>query len=694
MHKTSTPPGRLERPRSLRGRIGTPRRLLVAPLAGLLAAAVLLLAPALASADTASTLTVVGTSDVSDSGLVPNVIMPDFVKAFPQYTFKYVGSATGVAINSAKAGTGGPSALIVHAASLENQFVAGGYSYNNQYGNAIFTNDFVLAGPKGDPAGVGANAAHNIAQSFADIATAGASGHATFLTRGGTTTASGTTVEEHAIWALVNSSGLKPASLVLCTVSAADGGGMSPIKSTVQATSGLACPDSGTVNGTDAPAWYFVNAGANQGANVIATNACTVGTSGANTCYVLTDRGTYDYLSSGTSPSAGTAGIPNLAVLSSDNSASAPGGQNELVNYFHVYIINPSKPGETVNLPAAQDFVSLLTSPTFQSSLKDYLPSSAGGPPFTASASPLITTTKKLPTTYKAGKKWTVAGTVTNAQPGYPAPSGKPVSIDQIVAGVPVPVATGKTSSTGAYSISYVPPATGSYEVVTPQISQIEIPTLSPPYGDILSPAATTPVKVTVHSAVTSLRVKSEGGKAVVLGQVSPGTRHVKATVTVYDRKGSKGAFKKVATDKLSANDANFAVALNLAAAQWQFKVSFADSKAVVGSTSKTVKATIGPKPSSSLTLKSATVKKGALTLSGSVKPGAITGTKVELLGLRTSGTSARFADVGKVTLKAGATKFTIRAKLKRSYRWILQLEQVRKGQAPSYSGLKTVNVT
>ncbi len=166
-----------------------------------IAVAALLLAPALARADTSSTLTVVGTSDVSDSGLIPNLIGPQFQKAYPQFTFKYVGSATGVAIQSAESGTGGPSALIVHAASLENQFVGGGYSYNNQYGNAIFTNDFVLAGPAGDPAGIGTAGAHNVARAFADIATAGSQGKATFFTRGGTTTASGTTVEEHQIWA-------------------------------------------------------------------------------------------------------------------------------------------------------------------------------------------------------------------------------------------------------------------------------------------------------------------------------------------------------------------------------------------------------------------------------------------------------------------------------------------------------------
>ena len=120
---------------------------------------------------------------------------------------------------------------------------------------------------------------------------------------------------------------------------------------------------------SDLPSWYKINSG-NQAANVVATNACTGTGVVANGCYSLTDRGTYDYLASGTDP-AGT--IPGLQILTRDNSASAPGGANELINYFHAYIINPNSPGETVNLPAAQDFINLLTSSAVQAQLKYYL---------------------------------------------------------------------------------------------------------------------------------------------------------------------------------------------------------------------------------------------------------------------------------------------------------------------------------
>ena len=561
----------------------------------------LLVAPAFASADSPATLTVIGTSDLSDSGLEPNVIQPEFNKAFPQFTLKYIGSATGAAIQSAENGNGGPSALIVHAPALENQFVANGYSYNNQYGNAIFTNDFVLAGPTGDPAGVASNAAHNIAQAFADIATAGNNGTATFLSRGGTTTASGTTVEEHQLWALLHGSGLQPASLVLCDVSTADGGGMTPIKSTVQATSGQPCPDNGTVNGTDAPAWYAIT-GVSQAANVIEANACPSppAPSGQPTCYVLTDRGTFDYLASGTD----TAGaIPNLKIVTRDNASSAPGGANELINYFHVYIINPSKPGETVNLTAAQDFISFLASQAFQSQLKTYLPTTdSGGPPFKADASPNLTQSG-LPHNYNAKKPLTVKGTLVNAEPGYPSLSGKTVNVQQIVGGVPLTIASGKTNSTGHYRIKFAPRSTGSYEVSTGQISMIEDTTLSPPYGDILSPAATSPVKVKVHGATSNFRVQSQGGKALVLGTVAPGNGHVKGTVTVFARAvGKKGAFRKVGTDRLATSQGNFAISVPLAAGGWNVKAKFQDAKqGIVAATSRTVTVTIGPKPASSI---------------------------------------------------------------------------------------------
>jgi ABC-type tungstate transport system permease subunit len=662
------------------------RRWFAAPLLGLLAAAALLFTPALASADTSSTLTVIGTSDLSDSGMMPNLIQPAFQKAYPQFTFKYIGTATGTAISNAESGAVGASVLIVHAASLENQFVANGYSYE-RYGRAIFTNDFVFAGPTGDPAGVAANGANNIAQAFADVASAGIAGKATFVSRGGTP---GTTVEEHQIWALVQSHNLAPSGLLLCTVNSTSGGGMTPIAEGHGVTaSGQPCPNGGALpTASSLPTWY-VATGLTQGPNVLAANACTGHPSGANSCYVLTDRGTYDYLASGTNPAGSTPGLK--IVTRGPQSATAPGGVNALVNYFHAYIVSPTKPGQAVNLTAAQDFVNLLTSPALQAQLKTYLPNAdPGGPPFVATASPIITA--RLPGTYRAGKPATINGTVANAQPGFPAPANARVTVQRVVAGVPVPVGSAKTNAKGAFSLKFVPPVDGSYELTTSQIAQIEDPTLSPVFGDLLSPAATTPVKITVHSAVTKLFATSRGGKALVYGTVAPGTGHVKGVVTVL-AKGAKGRFKKVATGRLGSGDGNFAVLVSAKPGKWQYKVTYADPRQVVGASSKTVKLTVGAKPASSVKLASAKIVNGKVTVDAVVSPRAPrSGAKVELLAFKTTGGAPRFGTIVSAAIK-GRTKIALHGRLARNNSWVLELVYVQKGQASSYSTLTTVTV-
>jgi tungstate transport system substrate-binding protein len=686
---------RQPRRRDVHGRSGTTRRLLALPFLGLVTAAMFLIAPALASADTSSSLTVIGTSDVSDSGLIPNVIQPGFQKAFPQYTFKYIGTGTGNAIAMAESGAAGASNLIVHAASLENQFVAGGYSFE-QYGRALWTNDFVLAGPNSDPAGIATGAPNNIAQAFADVAAAGINAggtpKVTFVSRGGTP---GTTVSEHGIWQIVDSSGLSPAGLLLCTVSSANGGGETPIAAGHGVTaSGQPCPNSGALpTGTALPSWYAAT-GLTQGPNVQAANACNGFPSGPNSCYVFTDSGTYDYLNSGTDP-AGT--IPALKVVTSDNSANAPGGQFELINYFHGYIINPNKPGQTVNLPAAQAFLNYITSPAVQAQVAAYL--EGHGNPFTPTASPLLKSSK-IPAKFVAsgGKKLKVTGTLTNAQPGYPVLSGEPVAISKVVDGLPVSVATGKTNSQGKYSISFVPPTSGSYEVTTNQISKVEEPTLNPVFGDLLSPAATTPVKITVHSVITQLASTSQGGQALVRGQVSPGTGHVKATVTLFATQfGSKKGFKKVATYKLAANDANFAVVLpKLGQGTWLVKAKYSDPGQVVAAPDRTIKVTVGAKPNTSVSFSSVKVAKtgGKVTVSGTIKPGApASGATIEVLTMKTSGSPPQFGEKTTVKVGSGKTKFTVHFKLKTGFRFVLRLVNKQTGQSPSDTGLKTINV-
>jgi tungstate transport system substrate-binding protein len=670
-------------------------------LTGVATALVFMLAPTLAGADTSSTLTVIGTSDVSDSGLIPNLIGPQFQQAFPQFTFKYIGTASGTAITSAETGSMGASALIVHAPTLENQFVAGGFSYpQGQFGNAIWTNDFVLAGPTGDPAGVAANGANNIAQAFVDVATAGVAGTATFVSRGGTP---GTTTEEHAIWADVNAAGLTPSGVTLCAVPASLGGGLTPIKPAATITNGAACPGGVLPSSTGGtlPLWYAVT-GLTQGPNVIAANACTAATSksGANTCYVLTDRGTYDFLASGTDP-AGS--VPNLKVVTRGPQAStAPGGQFALINYFHAYVLNPAKV-PNVNLTAAQDFVNFLTSPTVQNELQNYLPTKVtgdpAGPPFVATANPTITITAPgIPTTYHAGKPVTIKGSVVNKELGFPVLNGVPVAVSQVVNGLPVkvPGATAKTDAKGNFSLSFTPPVNGSYEVTTQAISKVEDPSLTPPFGDLLSPSASAATTVKVHAAITTLKARSNGAGVAVFGSVAPGTGHVKGTVTISGRpEGSKKGFKKLATVKLAATDSNFAAAPKVAPGTWEFKAVFADAGQVTASPAKTITFKLGAKPTTSVSRDSTTVKGHTIKVPATVKPrAAAKGGVVKLLVLKaTNPAKPQFNQKDKAEVRTGKNTVTLRTKLSGAGHYLLELSYSSKGSTTSYTTLRGVTI-
>jgi ABC-type tungstate transport system permease subunit len=666
-------------------------------LVGVAVAATMLLTPSLAGADNATTVTVLGTSDVSDSGLSQNVIGPLFKAAFPQYAYHYVGSATGTAINNAEAGTGGPSALIVHAASLENSFVANGFSAGDQFGNAIFTNDFVLAGPataEGTKANVLATAPHDVARAFADVAAAGVGGTATFISRGGSTTASGTTVQEHALWKLMFDSGLTPAGVVVCAVSDADGGGMSPINPTTQATSGQPCPDSGTVSGAgnDNPPWYVINAGANQGANVLATDACTLGAVPGG-CYSLTDRGTFDYLVSGTDP-AGT--ITHLQIVTRDNAASAPGGANELTNYFHVYVLNPAKPNQTVNLQGARDFVSVLTSSTFQSRLATYLnnTSDPGGAPFRADASPGLTSAPSTDAA-TAGQTVTVTGTVSQSQPGYPAVSGATVTVSRLAGIVPVPVASAATDGSGRYSIAFTPPVSGAYQVSTGAISQIENAGLHPQYGDILSPAAAPAFSVSLTGAASISAATASPGAVQVAGTVGPAAPDGNAQVDILARPAtSTGAFSVIGSQTLAAGQSAFAVNAKLGSGAWTVQARYSDPGLVAPGASATRNVTVPSTKGPSVGVTKVSVERGTVTLSGSLgsAPAGSSGS-LRLFALTTKAKNAKFKQVARLAIEPGHRTYRIKHRFARGHRYVLQLEYVHSGQSTTFSKFRYVNV-
>ena len=399
--------------------------------------------------------------------------------------------------------------------------------------------------------------------------------------------------------------------------------------------------------------------------------------------------------------------------MTRDNSASAPGGANELTNYFHVYIINPDKPGETVNVPAAQDFVSFLTSQAFQSQLKSYLNTTTdpGGAPFVADASPTVTASG-LPSVATAGQAVTVSGDVIQPQPGFPALAGQPVVVDQLVGGVPLQVASGTTDGAGHYSVSFVPRSSGSFQVATPQLSQIENASLNPAYGDLLAPAATSATSMSVQGIVSLTSAKVSSQSVTVSGGILPAAPDSSGQVTILARKGTSGAFSQIGGAALTAGQTAYAASGNLTPGTWQVEAIYSDPGQLLSATSRVVGVTIPNAPSGSPTasFKKLKVKNGAITVSGQLgRAVSGSGAQVKLFALRTvtlkkSGKTVRksilvrvdassFKQAGKANVKNGSKNFTVKAKLKRGFRYVLQLQFSQKGHPTTFSKLRTVDV-
>src|SRR5882724_10004918 len=185
----------------------------------------LLLRPLAQGADPASRNVILSTTtSTQDSGLL-DVLIPLFEKQ-TGYSVKTVSVGTGQAL--ALAAKGDADVALVHAPSLEKQYVADGKLLNRRL---VMYNDFVIIGPKEDPAK--ARLAKNAVGALKAIEQAKAS----FVSRGDN---SGTHVLDKALWKLA---GVEP-------------------------------------NG----AWY-IEAGQGMGA--------TLGIANERNAYTITDRGTY-----------------------------------------------------------------------------------------------------------------------------------------------------------------------------------------------------------------------------------------------------------------------------------------------------------------------------------------------------------------------------------------------------------------
>jgi tungstate transport system substrate-binding protein len=131
------------------------------------------------------------TTSTENSGLLA-VLLPPFEKKFG-CKVDVVAVGTGKALKLGEAGD--VDVVFVHARKLEDTFVAGGFGVNRR---DVMYNDFVLLGPREDPAGVGRTI--GAPDAFRAIAAQGSP----FVSRGDE---SGTHQKEKEIWA---SAGIAP----------------------------------------------------------------------------------------------------------------------------------------------------------------------------------------------------------------------------------------------------------------------------------------------------------------------------------------------------------------------------------------------------------------------------------------------------------------------------------------------------
>jgi tungstate transport system substrate-binding protein len=140
--------------------------------------------PAAAASHKQKNIILSTTTSTQDSGLL-DVLLPIFEKK-TGYFVKTIAVGSGQAMAMGQKGEA--DVLLVHSPAAEKKFVAEGYGINRRL---IMHNDFIIVGPKADPAGI--KGLKSAAEAFKKIAAA----NAVFMSRGDN---SGTHAKEKGIW--------------------------------------------------------------------------------------------------------------------------------------------------------------------------------------------------------------------------------------------------------------------------------------------------------------------------------------------------------------------------------------------------------------------------------------------------------------------------------------------------------------
>ena len=169
------------------------------------------------------TLTLTTTTSTYDTGLLDevNAAFEDRYGA----DVEAVAQGTGAALETARAGDS--DVVMVHARSLEDEFLREGYGVNRR---DLMLNDFVVVGPADDPAGI--DGTEQVPEAFRAIAEA----ESVFVSRGDS---SGTHAKELAIW---DAAGVEPGGEWYREA----GSGMGEVLNQANQTPGYTLADRGT----------------------------------------------------------------------------------------------------------------------------------------------------------------------------------------------------------------------------------------------------------------------------------------------------------------------------------------------------------------------------------------------------------------------------------------------------------------
>ena len=343
-----------------------------------------------------------------------------------------------------------------------------------------------------------------------------------------------------------------------------------PLHPVGPAGSGRMEPDgNGDGTGTDVPGWYK-KAGVGQAATLKVAEQCNFPPASATACYDLTDRGTFNR-------QVATGAIAGMKVASDENSPNARGGTTLLLNQFNAYVVNPAKV-PTVKLEGALAFLDYVTSGDFQTRLTSY--PNTQQPAFFPDAFPLITPAGRLPRSVRAGHRLTVAGSLTNRQPGTGPLAGAPLALDASlgISGSPFgplspgfrTLRRGKTGANGVYSLTAAPARNGALRIRTPRMGS-------------LSPTTLVLGNVHVKSEASLLGVRALGGGRIRLsGRLAPraaGGRQ--SRVVLLGRRVGAGATAKgrklhvLKRQRLRRGQKRFSITKGLEAGRWKLRVSY-----------------------------------------------------------------------------------------------------------------------